>query len=160
MCSNTPVVLVVPVTVSTGSLLASAGPSTMNNRGILEESESSGAGANHSGPVTGWSATPGEVPRHAFLYAGTALEDGQMSDLDAWLDANNPAGEAKWTLAVATGLTGTGLITGKGNSDDGPGGLNDGNRAFVLDASSSIAVPEPVLSLLLLRLVATLSRRC
>jgi hypothetical protein len=33
------------------------------------------------------------------------------------------------------------LITGVGNYDDGPGGLSDGNRAFVLDASN--LVPEP-----------------
>ncbi len=36
------------------------------------------------------------------------------------------------------------MITGKGIYDDGPGGLSDGYRAFVLDASSLTAVPPLV----------------
>ena len=65
-----------------------------------------------------------------------------MIDLDAWLDANNPTEGAKWTLIRARGLTDTGLITGDGYYNDGPGGLSDGTRAFLLDASS-LVVPEP-----------------
>jgi hypothetical protein len=76
------------------------------------------------------------------LYVGTPGVDGHMIDLDAWLDANNPTEGAKWTLIRARGLTDTGLITGDGYYNDGPGGLSDGTRAFLLDASS-LVVPEP-----------------
>ena len=46
-----------------------------------------------------------------------------MIDLDAWLDANNPAEGAKWTLISAAGVTDAGLITGYGiyDYDDGRG---------------------------------------
>ena len=57
-------------------------------------------------------------------------------DLDAWLDAINPTLGAYWKLDSAFGINNNGLITGRGNYDDGPGGLTDGSRAFVLDASS------------------------
>jgi probable HAF family extracellular repeat protein len=62
-------------------------------------------------------------------------------DLDAWLDAVNPTLGAYWTLASASGINNNGLITGHGTYDDGPGGLSDGARAFVLDASSVVAGP-------------------
>jgi hypothetical protein len=65
-----------------------------------------------------------------------------MIDLNAWLDANNPVEGAKWTLVHAYGLSDTGLITGDGDYNDGPSGLSDGTRAFLLDASS-LLVPEP-----------------
>ena len=59
-------------------------------------------------------------------------------DLDAWLDAINPTLGAYWTLNEARGINNNGLITGQGIYDDGPGGLSDGYRAFVLDASSLV----------------------
>lgn len=63
-------------------------------------------------------------------------------DLDAWLDATNPTLGAYWTLIEARGINNNGLITGVGNYDDGPGGLDDGYRGFVLDAASlASAVP-------------------
>ena len=78
----------------------------------------------------------------AFLYTGTPGVDGQMIDLDAWLDANNPTAGANWKLWEAYGLTNNGLITGLGAYDDGPGGLSDGYRAFLLDASA-LLTPGP-----------------
>jgi hypothetical protein len=82
-----------------------------------------------------------------------------MIDLDAWLDATNPTEGAKWTLTEALGLTDGGLITGDGTYNYGPGGLTDGTRAFLLDASALLPVPEPM-SLSLLTLVgATLLLR-
>jgi probable HAF family extracellular repeat protein len=67
--------------------------------------------------------------------------DGSIVNLDAWLDSVNPTIGLPWTLAEAWGINGGGLITGIGTYNDGPGGLPDGQRAFLLDASSF--VPEP-----------------
>ncbi|MEX0611300.1 MAG: PEP-CTERM sorting domain-containing protein, partial [Pirellulales bacterium] len=74
-------------------------------------------------------------------------------DLDAWLDANNPTLGAYWMLSAAYGINDNGLITGTGLYDDGPGGLSDGTRAFILDAGTLVGVPEPAtLALLVLGL--------
>jgi probable HAF family extracellular repeat protein len=63
-------------------------------------------------------------------------------DLDAWLDAINPTLGAYWGLTEARAINNDGLITGTGYYDDGPGGLTDGSRAFVLDASNLVsAIP-------------------
>ena len=127
---------------------------------------SNGRAINASGQVAGQSiALLGYnicgVPEwgyHAFLYTGTPGVDAQMIDLDVWLKANNPTEGAKWTLTAAYGLTDSGLIAGTGTYNDGPGGLSDGARAFILDASS--LVPEPAsLSLLALGGLALLRRR-
>ncbi len=59
-------------------------------------------------------------------------------DLDAWLDAVNPTLGAYWRLRSASGINNDGLVTGDGTYDDGPGGLSDGYRAFVLDVSSLV----------------------
>jgi hypothetical protein len=65
-----------------------------------------------------------------------------MIDLDAGLDANNPAEGAKWTLFDARGVSDTGWVTGTGVYDpDGTGGVEVSQRAFLLEASS--LVPEP-----------------
>jgi hypothetical protein len=63
--------------------------------------------------------------------------------LNAWLDVNNPVEGAKWTLDFGSGINDNGLITGTGNYDDGPGGLSDGFRAFLLDASSLLPPDLP-----------------
>jgi probable HAF family extracellular repeat protein len=60
-------------------------------------------------------------------------------DLDAWLDAINPTLGTYWNLRETRGINNDGLITGQGTYDDGPGGLSDGYRAFVLDASSLVS---------------------
>jgi len=79
-------------------------------------------------------------------------------DLEAWLNATNPTLGAFWRLTVAQDINNNGLITGWGAYDDGPGGLSDGVRAYILDASS--LVPEPSgLALLGLALPALLRRR-
>ena len=62
-------------------------------------------------------------------------------DLDAWLNAINPALGVYWRLNEARGINNNGLITGIGIYDDGPGGMSDGHRAFVLDASSLVSIP-------------------
>jgi hypothetical protein len=90
---------------------------------------------------------------HGFLYVGTPGEGGQMIDLDAWLDVNNPAEGAKWTLERPLDISNTGWVTGQATY------LGVGTRAFLLDASS-LVVPEPGgLALLFLASPVLLRRR-
>jgi probable HAF family extracellular repeat protein len=125
---------------------------SMADLGTLGGTNSYGYAINSYGQVAG-SSDVSEGGRHAFLYTGTPGANGQMLDLDAWLDSTNPVEGAKWTLWEARGLTDSGLITGSGFYDDGPDGLSDGQRAFILDAST-LVVPEPTSALLLLSFAA------
>src|SRR5262245_22603588 len=107
-----------------------------------------GLAINSAGQVAGIGSTPNGA--HYFLYIGTPGVDGKAIDLDVWLDANNPVEGATWTLRhhlntgpVGMGLSDNGLLTGTGYYNDGPGGLSDGDRAFLLDVSSLTGVPEP-----------------
>jgi uncharacterized delta-60 repeat protein len=79
---------------------------------------------------------------YPLVYSGTPAVDGVLIDLDFWLDLNNPVEGAKWRLTNGYGINDNGLITGYGYYDDGPGGLSDGYRAFLLDASS-LPPPNP-----------------
>jgi uncharacterized membrane protein len=94
---------------------------------------------NDSSVVVGSYYRPG-VARAAMWTA-----DGRAVDLDAWLDFANPAAGAQWTIFEARAINSSGMIAGTGTYNDGPGGLSDGTRAFLLDASS---VPEPTSALL------------
>lgn len=114
----------------------------MMDLGTLGGSYSTAWGINSFDQVVGESYTTGDAARLAFLYTGTPGFDGVMINLNAWLDATNPIEGAKWSLSEATGITDAGLITGNGYYDDGAGGLDDGFRAYILDASS-LVVPEP-----------------
>jgi probable HAF family extracellular repeat protein len=89
---------------------------------------------NDAGWITGFGQS--FIP-HALLWA----PDNTFFDLDTWLDTTNPAAGANWTLNIANDISNTGLIVGTGTYNDGPAGLPDGTRAFVLDAST--LVPEP-----------------
>jgi probable HAF family extracellular repeat protein len=131
----------------------------MHDLGTLGGRGSYAHAISESGQVVGFSDTAGGFSQHAFFYTGTPGLDGQMIDLDIWLDANNPTEGAKWTLSLAAGLSNTGWITGTGSYDpDGPGGVAEADRAFLLDASS--LVPEPAgIALLGLALPALLHRR-
>lgn len=95
---------------------------------------------NAHGHVVGLSELSEEAgwANRAFLYIGTPGVDGQMIDLDAWLDQVNPVEGAKWTLESAYAINDLGLIVGRGWYDDG---VVSGQAAFLLDASSF--VPEP-----------------
>jgi probable HAF family extracellular repeat protein len=117
-------------------------------------SDSTGYSIDIRGNVVGFAATPADV-RHAALWP----INGSAIDLDAWLDQTNPAAGAFWTLKYAYGINDNGLITGEGFYDDGPAGLTDGIRAYVLDASSLTAVPEPSALPAIAVAAATLLRR-
>jgi probable HAF family extracellular repeat protein len=133
----------------------------MHDLGTLGGAYSYGNALNGAGQVAGSSRLAGDTASHAFLYTGTPGAGGQMLDLDAWLDANNAAEGAKWELNEALGISNTGWITGRGAYDpDGPGGIALATRAYLLDASSLLVVPEPSsLTLLTLAALPLLRRR-
>jgi len=114
----------------------------MADLGTLGGRDSVANAVNDAGQVIGYSKIAGNITYHGFLYTGTPGTGGHMIDLDAWFDANNPIEGAKWTLTSASGMNENGWITGDGIYNDGPGGLSDGYRAFLLDASA-LVVPEP-----------------
>ncbi len=91
----------------------------------------------------------------AFLYIGTPGVDGQMINLDVWLDQVNPVEGAKWTLESAYSINDSGLIVGVGWYDDGD---FSGQAAFLLDAG--LLIPEPAgLSLIAIGTLGLMRRR-
>ena len=129
----------------------------MHDLGTLGGPRSSGQGINAGGFVVGWSdrsAVAGD-DQVAVLWR----PDFSVIDLDAWLDDVNSASGIHWTLLSANGINDAGMIVGWGDYDDGPGGLSNGTRAFLLGASS-IVVPEPgALPVLALALGVLVHRR-
>jgi probable HAF family extracellular repeat protein len=104
-------------------------------------------GINDAGFIVGQAGagTP-ENPPFAVLWR----PDFSSVNLDLWLDSVNPSLGAYWQLGVAYDISDIGFITGVGAYSDGPGGLTDGERAYLLDGST-LVVPEPaVLSLMAL----------
>ena len=131
---------------------------TMVDLGTLGGTYSGSRDINDAGVVVGFADRPAAAGGGAYAALWQTDAANTVIDLDAWLDATNPAQGAYWTLNLAAGINNHGLITGEGYYDDGPGGLSDGNRAFILNASS--LVPEPGgLALIALGLPALLRRR-
>jgi probable HAF family extracellular repeat protein len=111
---------------------------TMVDLGRLGGHSSTGHGINDAGFVVGSSNLPDGGVTAVLWQTDPA---NTIINLDAWLDATNPTLGAHWTLIQARDINDHGLVTAYGYFDDGPGGLTDGDRAFILDASS--LVPEP-----------------
>jgi probable HAF family extracellular repeat protein len=130
----------------------------MADLGTLGGSDSTGWAMNDAGFVVGWADRSAAAGGGSWATLWRTDAANTAVDLDAWLDAVNPSQGAFWTLTEARAINNNGLITGRGEYNDGPGGLTDGTRAFVLDASG--LVPEPdALALLCLAGVSILRRR-
>lgn len=84
--------------------------------------------------------------------------DGSAIDLEAWINAENPAQAAQWDFSnpFITSISNNGLITGDAVYL-GPGPDNGHSVAFVMDASS--LVPEPSSLTLLCGAVLLLRRK-
>jgi len=93
---------------------------------------------NDAGVIVGWAPRPDFVTSasRALLWSNDAAHT--LVDLDAWLDATNPAAGAQWTVLQATDISNSGIITGLGLFNDGSGARQ---RAFVLHGPTY--VPEP-----------------
>ena len=128
----------------------------MRDLGTLGGKSSIALGINSVGVVVGYSQEPVFGVSAATLWR----QDLSIVNLDSWLDSVNPRVGAFWYLSSAFAINDAGLITGIGVYDDGPGGLSDGNRAYVLDASA-LMVPEPSTAafLTVARLLGFVSRR-
>ena len=111
------------------------------------------SGINDAGFIVGFANLPGASGQRAALWR----PDGTVVDLDAWLDSVSPLAGASWTLRSANDINNSGLVVGWGHYNDGAGGLPDGDRAFVLDASA--AIPEPAAGLLSLFMSVQMIRR-
>ncbi|MBC8105495.1 MAG: hypothetical protein H7Z14_02805, partial [Anaerolineae bacterium] len=87
--------------------------------------------------------------------------DGTIVNLDSWLDSAFPTMGAKWELWTAADINNAGLVVGRGFYNDGPAGLPDGVRGFVLNASAlNSPVPAPsAIAMIAGTISATLWRR-
>ena len=112
---------------------------------------SMGYAINDAGFIVGWAAGS-DTGGQAALWR----PDNSIVDLNAWLDAVNPAQGAIWTLRDAMDINDFGLVTGVGVYD-APGDEPPVIRAYLLDAS--VLVPEPAaLSTMTLAGMAALRR--
>jgi probable HAF family extracellular repeat protein len=116
---------------------------------------SRGLAINRFGDVAGYSTTVGATVSHATLYVGTPGAGGRLIDLEAWLDATDPAAGGLWRLDYAYGISDTGLIVGQAGYNDGTG---PATAAFLLDASALL--PEPgCVSVVMLSMAGLLAHR-
>lgn len=109
---------------------------TMVALGTLGGSGSIGYGINDAGYVVGNAQRPDGITVAALWQTDAS---NRAIDLDEWLDAMNPTLGARWTLVKAADINDNGLVTGYGLYNDGPSGLSDGERAYILDASSLVS---------------------
>jgi probable HAF family extracellular repeat protein len=79
-------------------------------------------------------------------------EDGTIIDLEAWLNENNPAAGAKWTLLDATSISSNGYVVGAGQYE----GVY---QHYLLDATGFLPEPATALPLLMLATVRFAARR-
>jgi probable HAF family extracellular repeat protein len=125
---------------------------SMSDLGVLPgANESKGESINDQGDVVG-SCNYNAGDPHAFIYIGTPGAGGQMIDLNTWLATNDPIDAQNLTIEYATGINDAGWITGSATYGGTP-------FAFLLNASSLIGVPEPMMQAILLPGALLLLRR-
>ena len=117
---------------------------------------SEGDAMNDAGFVVGFSDESADSNLH--FHPTLWRPDGTMADIEAWLDAANPAMGADWDLqdSFVTGINNAGQIIGDGIYS-GPGPLNGHGVAYILDASSLL--PEPTSLMMLVAAAALLYRK-
>jgi probable HAF family extracellular repeat protein len=108
-------------------------------------------GIDQAGNVAGTASIDGTQSR-AFLYTGMPGAGGHMIDLDAWLDTQDPATGAQWTLLDARDINNSGIVMGRG--------LYNGSAAlFRLDASTALPEPSGIALTAVAAMAWTLRRR-
>jgi probable HAF family extracellular repeat protein len=114
----------------------------------------SAASINDAGYVLGISDRNGDLTFHPVLWR----PDGSAIDLEAWINAENPAQAALWDFSnpYLTSINNNGLITGDAVYL-GSGPDNGHSVGFVMDAGS--LVPEPSSLTLLFGVVLLLRRK-
>ncbi len=105
----------------------------MTDLGTLGGINSDARSINNYGHIVGRSEINAEGDTHAFLYA-----NGQMIDLDAWLNTSNVPAGLNWELKEANSISDTGYIAGTGVFNT-PFGLR--GNGYRLDAISLIGLP-------------------
>ena len=133
-------------------------PNQITRLALLNGGSLSNAYAVNDSNVIVGSANDASGSSHAVLWTTS----GGIVDLQAWMQLVNPIEGAKWTLRYAYDINNSGLICGLGQYNDGPGGLSDGQRGWILDASTFVPEPHvgPYLLAALRLLHARFRRKC
>jgi probable HAF family extracellular repeat protein len=127
---------------------------TPGSGGIMRELGSLGGNFSRADDINDAGFVVGSAERDTgSSVAALWRPDLSIIDLEAWLDAVNPAQGAYWRLDYALSVNDAGLIVGSGSHQDGYG-------SFVLDASSLVPEPAGLVLLALLTPMMLCRERC